>query len=121
MTGSTPESDADHLDNDALAELQDVMEDEFELLIRTFVTDSRERIHTLRQALADADADALAKAAHSFKGSSINIGAPKLGALCLALERAGKAGELSGAADRIDGIDAEFAIVVAELETLMAR
>ena len=48
--------DKPHLDEEALAELQDVMEDEFEVLIQTYLADSQDRIHSLRQAL-EADHD----------------------------------------------------------------
>ena len=37
-------NDKPHLDVEALAELQDVMEDEFDVLIQTYLADSRSRI-----------------------------------------------------------------------------
>ena len=48
-------NDKPHLDVEALAELQDVMEDEFDVLIQTYLADSRSRIDGLREALATAD------------------------------------------------------------------
>ena len=71
-------NDKPHLDVEALAELQDVMEDEFDVLIQTYLADSRSRIDGLKEALATADPEHFAKTAHSFKGSCINIGAPRL-------------------------------------------
>ena len=62
-------TDKPHLDEEALAELRDVMEDEFEVLIQTYVADSRDRIRGLQEALRADDRDAFAKTAHSFKGS----------------------------------------------------
>ena len=62
------------LDEEALAELQDVMEDEFGVLIETYLADSRTRISGLKEAADTGDAERLRKAAHSLKGSCINIG-----------------------------------------------
>jgi len=104
-------ADKPHLDEEALAELQDVMEDEFEVLIQTYLADSRARLDSLRQAAAAGDADALAKTAHSFKGSCANMGAPRLGELCLQAEGAGKSGDLSAIEPLLEGIEKEFAEV----------
>lgn len=101
-------NDKPHLDEEALTELQDVMEDEFDVLIETYLKDSTDRISYLRNAIGTSDADAFAKTAHSFKGSSINIGAPKLGELCLKAEEAGKDKRLDEAAEVVDAIETEF-------------
>jgi len=87
-----------HLDSAVLAALQDVMEDEYPVLLDTFLIDSEERLLVLRQAEQAADAQSLRLAAHSFKGSCINIGAPRLGELCFEAEKAGR--DLAGATTR---------------------
>ncbi|WP_372996985.1 Hpt domain-containing protein [Marinobacter sp.] len=114
-------SDKPHLDEEALAELRDVMEDEFEVLIQTYLADSRDRIRSLREALAAEDGDAFTKTAHSFKGSCINIGAPRLGVLCLEAEMAGKESRLDEAPALLDAIDAEFQQVTERLDDMMVR
>lgn len=114
-------TDKPHLDEEALAELQDVMDDEFDVLIHTFLTDSRERIESLKQALGQQDADALAHTAHSFKGSCINIGAPQLGELCREVESAGKNHELERAPAIIGAIESEFDRVNTMLEGMLVR
>ncbi len=101
-------NDKPHLDEEALVELQEVMEDEFDVLIKTYIKDSTDRIDHLRHALGSEDADSFAKTAHSFKGSSINIGAPKLGELCLQAEKAGKDNRLNDASAVVDEIESEF-------------
>ncbi|WP_166265154.1 Hpt domain-containing protein [Marinobacter caseinilyticus] len=109
-------SDKPHLDEEALAELQDVMEDDFDVLIRTYIADSDERIHALRTALRNSDTDAFAKSAHSFKGSCINIGAPRLGALCSEAEMAGNEQRLERAEILLDTIETEFKTICTMLE-----
>lgn len=110
-----------HLDEEALAELQDVMGDEFEMLIDTYISDSQERIDSMKMAIIDKDAGALAKTAHSFKGSCINIGAPRLGELCREAEKAGRDERLNDVSPVLESIEAEFLKVTEALKTLMAR
>lgn len=114
-------TDKPHLDEEALAELRDVMEDEFEVLIQTYLADSRDRIRALREALTAEDSDAFARTAHSFKGSCINIGAPRLGELCLQAEITGKESRLEDAPGLLDEIDLEFEKVIERLDGLLVR
>lgn len=104
-------NDRPHLDEEALAELRDVMEDEFAILIQTYISDSRERIRSLRHALTAEDSDRFARTAHSFKGSSVNIGAARLGAICQQAERAGRDARLHQAAQLVDALESEFETV----------
>lgn len=112
-------NDKPHLDEEALAELKDVMEDEFDVLIHTYISDSFDRLASIRDALEAGDAEALVKAAHSFKGSSINIGAPRLGALCLEVENAGREKRLADAGPFLQEIDSEFHQVRSMLERIL--
>lgn len=104
-------TDKPHLDEEALAELRDVMEDEFDVLINTYIMDSSDRIAHLRSALEQDDADRFSKSAHSLKGSCINIGAPRLGELCFDAEQAGRDNRLEEAATMVDAIESEFRYV----------
>ncbi|RBW50044.1 Hpt domain-containing protein [Marinobacter sp. F3R11] len=113
--------DIPHLDEEALAELRDVMEDEFSLLIETYLTDSKERIERLKEAMMKGDSDAFTKAAHSFKGSCINIGATRLGELCQKAETAGRNGDLNQGSPVVDEISTEFQRVIEAFDTLMVR
>lgn len=113
-------NDKPHLDEEALTELQDVMEDQFDVLIETYLKDSSDRISYLRSAITTDDADAFAKAAHSFKGSSINIGAPQLGELCLRAEQAGKDQRLDNASEVVDAIESEFRRIEQTLKRFLA-
>ncbi|WAJ36064.1 Hpt domain-containing protein [Pseudomonas sp. GOM7] len=100
-----------HLDDAVLASLQDIMEGEYPSLLDTFVVDSEERLRLIRQAEQRADAQALRLAAHSFKGSCSNMGAPMLAGLCKQLEDAGRREALELAPELIEQIEREFAIV----------
>ncbi|MDL0430074.1 Hpt domain-containing protein [Marinobacter sp. TBZ242] len=111
--------DKPHLDEEALAELRDVMEDEFDILIKTFLMDSSDRIAHLRSALEHEDADRFSKSAHSLKGSCINIGAPRLGELCFDAEKAGRESRLQEAAELVDAIESEFRKVEAGLKEFL--
>ncbi|MDP3977622.1 MAG: Hpt domain-containing protein [Pseudomonas sp.] len=100
-----------HLDSAVLAALQDVMEDEYPALLDTYLADSEERLRLLRQTLRDADAQGLRLAAHSFKGSCSNMGAPTLAGLCKQLEEVARREALAEAPELTERIEREFAIV----------
>jgi HPt (histidine-containing phosphotransfer) domain-containing protein len=100
-----------HLDDAVLASLQDVMEDEYPILLDTFVADSEERVRLLHEAQAEGDAQGVRLAAHSFKGSCSNMGAVLLASLCKELEDAGRRDELEQVPALIEQIEREFAIV----------
>jgi HPt (histidine-containing phosphotransfer) domain-containing protein len=84
------------------------MEGEYPKLLDTFIEDSKKRIDELRGARNDAKA--LGRIAHSFKGSSGNLGAVQLAQLCQRLE----VESVESTADLgalVDQIDREFALV----------
>jgi HPt (histidine-containing phosphotransfer) domain-containing protein len=69
------------------AELKDIMEEDFGLLLETYVTDAVVRLASINDAIGVEDALALREAAHSFKGSCGNIGALRLANLAANLEQ----------------------------------
>ncbi|WP_419709029.1 Hpt domain-containing protein [Pseudomonas sp. NFX224] len=97
-----------HLDPDALSALREVMEDEFSTLVDTFLADCEERLRLLRQANS---ADQLTEIAHSFKGSSSNMGAIRLAELCGTFEHNAKTLTAADIEQLIAEIEGEFAIV----------
>ncbi|MFZ6046337.1 Hpt domain-containing protein [Pseudomonas sp. CR3202] len=100
-----------HLDHSVLSALRDVMEDEFPVLLDTFLADSAERLRQIQQALALSDSQALRLAAHSFKGSCSNMGAPVLSGLCKHLEDIARREQLADAPTLIRQIEEEFLVV----------
>jgi HPt (histidine-containing phosphotransfer) domain-containing protein len=107
-----------HLDLDALKELQAVMGEEFSLLIETFTSDSILRIEGIKEAVAAQDAEAIRRAAHSFKGSASNMAAPNLTSLCRSLEDLGYNGSTEGSEQLEQGIIEEYQQVKMALEAL---
>jgi histidine phosphotransfer protein HptB len=101
----------DHLDRQALDVLKEVMEDDFSLLITTFLQDSENRIRTLSALIKSDNADSVRRAAHSFKGSCSNIGAILLASYCAVLEKKGAENNLDNIQDDIDLIKTEYEIV----------
>lgn len=99
------------LDLDALRELKEVMEDEFQMLIDTYLNDSMVRIASLKEAVTTQNSDAFRKAAHSFKGSCGNIGANSLAALCKKAEDMGSQGDLHEADVLVTQIESAYAAV----------
>ena len=57
-----------------------------ERLVKLFVKDTNDRLKSLDQALETQDTQSALKVAHTLKGSSSNLGAPRLNHLCKRLE-----------------------------------
>jgi HPt (histidine-containing phosphotransfer) domain-containing protein len=90
-------------------------------LVEAYLADSAELIEAIEAALANADADALVKPAHTLKSSSATLGAMSLSATARALEMAARSGtlddeETGSAAERIRP---EWEAAVAALRTWM--
>lgn len=77
-----------HLDLEALAELQDLLEEDFVTLLEEFIDSSAQASAELSRQIQQQNHTAIRTAAHSLKGSALNIGAPALGACWAALEDA---------------------------------
>lgn len=108
-----------HLDYDALTMLKDVMDDDFNLLIETFIQDSNERLHKLQSIVNSANADLIRRSAHSFKGSSSNIGAVALSALCAAMEKKALSGDFDTLANDLLKIEEEYKQVESLLREML--
>lgn len=80
-----------------------------------FETDTAKRLVVMRETLAAGDFTGLKRAAHTVKGSGLNVGASNLAASCLQLEQLAGSGKLEGAAELITRIEEEFKRVVVEL------
>nr|WP_250883697.1 MULTISPECIES: Hpt domain-containing protein [unclassified Pseudomonas] len=95
------------------------MEGEYPKLLDTFLDDSQKRVEALRKARDDAKA--LGRIAHSFKGSSGNLGAVRLAQLCQRLEVESVGAEVRDLGALVDQIVREFALVKPLYETERQR
>ena len=96
------------LEEVVLVELREVMGSDFETLVESYGRDGGQRLAALREAVAQGDADLARQQAHSFKGSSSNLGARQVSALCLELEQLAKAGNLAAVNERLDSLEDAF-------------
>ncbi len=88
-------------------------------LVEMFLEDARPRLAVLGRAGAAGDAHTVEQVAHTLKGSAGNMGARLMSELAAGLQDIGASGDLSGAAERVDELEAEFARVRLALVALV--
>jgi len=98
--------DDTHVDRNVLSALREVMEEGYPDLLDIFLADSEERLKVLRAADS---ATQLVETAHSFKGSSSNMGALRLTELCHQLEQQATSLPSAAVLELVGKIDREFA------------
>jgi CheY-like chemotaxis protein/HPt (histidine-containing phosphotransfer) domain-containing protein len=117
-----PERNEGALDPVVIAGLRELREpnqpDPLKELAELFLRDARSRLQKMEVALERKDLPSLALAAHTLKGSASNLGARRLAALCVSLEKQAKTGELTEAADILLEAKSEFEAVE---KTLLAE
>lgn len=74
------------LDMELVGELKEIMAEGFVTLVDSYQRDSAQRLASMQDALLAGDRGQLRQLAHSLKGSSSNLGAVQVTALCIALE-----------------------------------
>lgn len=104
------------IDQDALAVLKEVMEEEFAPLLALYIQDSDARFETLKVHVNNADCDAIRDVVHSFKGASSNVCAAQLTQYAQLIEDTAKANQFDGLANAIDALFMEYQAVRAELK-----
>jgi CheY-like chemotaxis protein len=103
------ENDDVQLEDSALQNLRDLGGDDFlGEVIDAFLADAPELLATLRRSLDEQSAEELRRAAHTLKSNGATLGAEEFAELCRTLEQRAKAGELEGASQLVDRIQAEF-------------
>ena len=112
----SPEMNANHLDLDALAELEDIMEEDFGILIETYLVDGDKKLAAISAALSDENSNLVRELAHSFKGASCNVGALPLSRLCEDVEQFAKNGDINEIPARMPAILDEYQAVKQLLE-----
>jgi HPt (histidine-containing phosphotransfer) domain-containing protein len=107
-----------HLNLEQLSELKEVLEDEFSVLIATYLQDAALRQQMIAAAISVKDYDAARLAAHSLKGASANLGALILAEICEHLEHDCRAGRYENCEAYNQQIHDEFIIVEKDLSSL---
>jgi HPt (histidine-containing phosphotransfer) domain-containing protein len=102
-----------------IEELKELMDDDFPVLIETYIQDCDERVTALTRAVADANSSEVRELAHAFKGSSSNLGAQKLADFCFELETMGRENNLAAAQSTFDAIKTEYQVVKDYFNTLL--
>jgi HPt (histidine-containing phosphotransfer) domain-containing protein len=94
------------------------VDNDWDLLAETvtmLATDGRALIEEIRRSLAKQDAPAVGRAAHTLKGMISNFCAASAQESALAVEKIGKSGDLTGAAETLRIADEQFEALVAAL------
>jgi HPt (histidine-containing phosphotransfer) domain-containing protein len=88
-------------------------------IVGIYIEDTPKRIDELKKTLAAADVAGFARAAHTIKGSSSNVGAQALRAVAEHLEKAARSEGLGAVAPMVGDCEAQFALAAAELRKLL--
>ncbi len=78
----------DSLDRSALTELKEIMEEEFPMLLETYLSESEQQYAKLQADWSNGDLPNVHRSAHALKGSCSNVGAMRSADLCNVIERA---------------------------------
>jgi PAS domain S-box-containing protein len=89
-------------------------------IVRLFVGECPRTLHSIRDAVTNADAPALAIAAHSLKGMAGGLGAQRVFAAAAQLEAAGRLGDLAGVAKLFEELETQSQSLLALLPELLA-
>jgi len=110
-------ADFPHVDDDIIAELQDLMAGDFEVLVSTFISDSTTRLQEIKQTLESSDPADFGKACHSLKGSATNVGVVRMAELCRQGELKGRQADWQGVTDILEEIETEFELIAELLQS----
>ena len=109
------------LDDDILSDLKDIMEEDYPLLLKTYLADAIVRLDSIDAAAREQNISNLREAAHSLKGSSLNIGASRLAMLSSNVESLAKDAQLEQVIPIIAQLHEEYEAVKALLELELSQ
>lgn len=102
-----------------LRELDDDGSDTFfKEIIEVYTEQFSPMTEKLVSAIKDNNSDDLARAAHTLKGASLNIGAKELATICRTLEFKGKDRQLADLDELLDTLQAVYHLTLAEIHKL---
>lgn len=101
---------------EVLAELKDILEEEFGDLVTTYIRDTKRKMTDLVSQVEQQNFDSIHKLAHSLKGASSNLGVIYFTRLCHDLEQAAIKRNLAVIKSLVEVAQEEATLVCAELE-----
>lgn len=104
------------IDLSTLNDLKEIMQDDFDQLISTFISDGQTQIENLRLAVNCSDTKNIQRIAHALKGSSANLGIHALSESCQDLEHNAAENSSAQASELLDKIISHFEAVKKTLE-----
>jgi two-component system, sensor histidine kinase and response regulator len=120
--GTRVEKEAQVLDQDQIVLLRTLDDGAGTLLneiVEEFIAQTENGRHNVAKSVNERDAPAFARAAHTLKGASANVGASALAAVCAGMEMQARMGKLDGAGVLMEQFDVEFARVQEALRELL--
>jgi HPt (histidine-containing phosphotransfer) domain-containing protein len=108
------------IDTEQFEDMRDLLEEDFADLMKTYITDSQARVASLRDALGHADNAKGFDVAHTLKGASANVGAPRLTECCAQMQEACRAHTIAQQGGLIELIAQELELVAEEIRTRLA-
>jgi len=99
---------SDHLDAATFDELKEIMEEDFVVLLETYLMDSDAKLLALKDAFEQKELEVIREVSHGFKGSSLNIGAHPLAGICAKIEDYSREEKLDEALALLPEVVAEF-------------
>ncbi len=104
---SKPDQSKQHplIDQSVFSALQELMEEEFPVLINSYLEDAPKLMADIKFSSKDADREVLVRAAHTLKSSSNNLGATQLAMIAADIEKEGKANQLAEASALITSLE----------------
>ena len=109
------------LDSETITDLKDIMEEDFPVLLETYLADAIVRLDSIDAAVCEKNSVSLRESAHSFKGSSSNIGASRLALLSSNVELLAKDAQVEQALPLIAQLHQEYEAVKVLLEQELAQ
>jgi PAS domain S-box-containing protein len=106
----------DSLDRERVEAVRELLEDTFAETVEAFLQHTSMQLAALHEAIAQNDATAVSQIVHTLKGSSSNLGATRLSALCEQLMCASQNGLPAEVGQHVIHLETEFTRVHAALE-----
>ena len=103
-SNTTVQTDEEIINHEQFEDMRDLLEEDFVDLIQVYLTDSRQRISTLRVAQQEQDNTNGFEIAHALKGASANLGATQVMTLSSQLQERCREQLISEQTDLIENI-----------------